>query len=185
MAPLRLLRPALAIAFGFIGLGLALSSCSTSTASPPATHGKSTTVSQRWCELISPSLIHSITGFSVDAPTVTVKGSATQCHYGSGTSAHSIVIGYNGSASAATFTSLLNEYAAKHLDLGKIDSLGDQAFYSRTTSGSTTVVSVVALTGSTLIQVSTPAPLSAALAVAHDSVAKTITSNPTTTTTHS
>ena len=129
-----------------LALPLGLAACS-SSAAPTTTTSATVPVADTRCELIPPAKIRTDLGTTVAAPSATVHGATTVCTYKSADLADSVIIRYDSDSTTQSFAADRALFRSKGDKVGKIEGLGDEAYYVVATSGGKTVHTVVARHG--------------------------------------
>jgi hypothetical protein len=100
------------------------------------------------CALITPATIHSDLGSTVARPIAGVNRSTTLCTYRASDLAQSVLIRYDSTATTTSFDQERALFRSKGDLVGKINGLGDEAYYVVATAGGKHVNTVVARRGS-------------------------------------
>jgi ABC-type Fe3+-hydroxamate transport system substrate-binding protein len=94
------------------------------------------------CTLVTPTQIRTITDADVTTPTVVNHGATTTCTYPASNSSQSVIIEFEGNATAASFDANQKKFAATYGAVSTIPGLGQQAYSATVNSGSLPVHTV-------------------------------------------
>ncbi len=94
------------------------------------------------CTLITPAQIKTIIDADVSTPTVVNHGATTTCTYPASNSAQSVIIEFEGNATAASFAADKKKFESTYGAVSDIPQLGQQAYSATVSSGSQPVHTV-------------------------------------------
>lgn len=132
------------------------SACSASTSSSSTTQRTKTTTSAppseasreaAVCSLVTPAEINEFMGVTVRPGSPVVRGLTTTCNYKGPDVAQSVIIQYQGDATASSFDADKAKLTAKYGTTSPVDDLGNQAYSTTTSTGQQTVNTVAVLVG--------------------------------------